>query len=98
MAREVLHVLEKESLWPLLCKDAAHVEEESPLRLVLEARFAAEAVLLGHTGDRERLTGETADQDVMVGNVFGVDLRYVIVGDLMEVGLIGLTAKFVPFV
>ena len=98
MALEVLHVLEEKRLRALLGEDAADVEEERALRLVLEAGGPSEAVLLGDARDGEGLAREAAHEDVVVGDVGGGNLRDVVIGHLVEVGLVGLAAELVPLV
>ena len=69
VAREVFHVLKQESLWFLISDDAGDLEEERPLRLVLETRGTPERLLLGDARKREGLAGEAREQNVKVGHV-----------------------------
>src|SRR3546814_14218171 len=68
------------------------------LRFVQKSVFAAERVLLGNTRDRERLTWEAGEQDVVIRNLIGVDRRDIAMWRMIvaEVGRIGLLRELVP--
>src|SRR3546814_3450106 len=70
----------------------------SALRFVQKSVFAAERVLLGNTRDRERLTWEAGEQDVVIRNLIGVDRRDIAMWRMIvaEVGRIGLLRELVP--
>ncbi|MNZ88641.1 hypothetical protein D3C78_1075370 [compost metagenome] len=95
---QVLHVLQQESSRAVVRDDTGHVEEQGALRLVLEAVGAAQRVLLGHAGNRERLAGEAGHQHVVLGDLAGLDLGdvagHVVVA--VEVRLIGHAGVLVP--
>jgi hypothetical protein len=57
--------------------------------------LAAQAQLLRHAGDAERLAGEAAAEDVVRGDVGDGDAVDVAVRALVEIGLVGLLAEFV---
>lgn len=56
----------------------------------------AEAVLLGDARKAERLTGKAAAQNVELRDVLRLDLVYVAMRGLAEVGGVGLAAELVP--
>src|SRR3546814_503422 len=72
---QILNVLQQERRRSPSFQDARDIEEQSALRFVQKSVFAAERVLLGNTRDRERLTWEAGEQDVVIRNLIGVDRR-----------------------
>ena len=89
MPLEVLDVLQHKGGRLVEADDAGEVEEEVALLLVLETMLAAEAELLGHAGDAERLAGKAGAEDVElrdVGDGYVVDVA---VRCLSEVGGVG---------
>ena len=96
---QVLDVLQQEGARLFGFDDAADVEEERALRFVGEAVRAAEGVLFGDAGNRERLAGEAGEQQVVIGNVGGVDLRDVAVDgvSIRKILGVGFLRVRVPF-
>src|SRR3546814_13145935 len=93
-----LNVLQQERRRSPGFQDARDIEEQSALRFVQKYVFAAERVLLGNTRDRERLTWEAGEQDVVIRNLIGVDRRDIAMWRMIvaEVGRIGLLRELVP--
>jgi len=95
VALEVLDVLEDERGGAVEVENIGDGEEEVALLHVLEAVLAAEAQLLRHARDAERLAGEAAAEDVVRGDFSDGDTVDVAVRALAEIGLVGLLAEFV---
>jgi hypothetical protein len=93
---EVLHVLQHEGGRLVEADDGGEVEEQVALLHVVEAVLAAEAELLGHARDAERLAGKAGAEDVElrdVGHGHGVDVA---VRGFAEVGGVGNLGVLVP--
>ena len=79
--------------------DPRHIEEQRALGFVLKSVRTAERVLLGNAGDRERLTGEAGQQNVMRRDILNGDFGDVAVDFVVVVGEVrgvGLLAVLVP--
>ena len=98
MARQVFNVLEEEGFRAFLGQDSTNIEKKCSLSFVFESGGTTKAVLLGNAGDRERLARESTDENIVVWNILRIDLRNIVVRNLMEVGLIGFAAELIPFV
>src|SRR5690606_30541683 len=76
------------------------VEEKRSLRHIRKAVRPSQRILLGDAGDRERLAGESCQQQIVVWNVVFVDLRDVagedVVCAIVKVGRVGLAGVLVP--
>ena len=96
---KVLDVLQQERLGALLINDAGHVKEQGALRFVLEAVGTPERIFFGNACNRERLTRETAQQDIVIWYLVGVDQGDVTVDRmaLRVVHCVGLLGIDIPF-
>ena len=99
MTLEVLYVLQKEGRWPVMHQDAQNIKEQRALRFVIKPMRPAESVFLGDSGNRERLTRESSNQNIMVWNVSCLDIPDIACyGPIVrEVGMIGRLSETVPF-
>ncbi len=83
VASEKLHVLKDKRLWLFRFNNAGDLEEECAAR-ILES-FSV-------PNNAERLAGESGKKDVVIGNVFGVNVVDVPMGCLAEIRRIRLLA------
>lgn len=90
---EVFDVFQQEGARALGLDDAGDVEKERALRFAGKAVGAAKRVFLGDAGNREGLAGKAGEQQVVIGNFGGVDLRNVAIdgvtaGEIFGIGLL----------
>jgi hypothetical protein len=63
---QILDVLEQKRAWLLFIDDSGNVKEQCSLGLVRESVLVSKGILLGDPGNRERLTREAGQQEIVV--------------------------------
>jgi len=98
VAFEVFHVLQQERGRPVVHQDAKDIEKQRTLRLIIKAMRTSEGILFGHTRNRERLTGKPGYENIVFGNVSGLDLANIaLYGPVIrEVRMVGGLREAVP--
>src|SRR6185503_4289060 len=75
MTREILDVLQQESLWLVVAKHSRDFEEKRALCLARKSVGSPERVFLANASDGKWLTRETGEQNVVGWNNLGSDLH-----------------------
>jgi hypothetical protein len=98
MTPEVFDILQKKRFRLFPFQNLHNIEEKCALSLILEAMRSSKTFLLANTGKTERLTWESSQKDVVVGDEPWVNLGNV-VGDIFavrEIGFVGSAGVSIP--
>ena len=96
MVLQILHVLQQERFWSLIPDDPRQFKEEIALFPFGKTVRLAERVLLGHTGNAERLAGKSGAENIVVGDIGGDNSVDVSDGRLAEVHGVCFLGEFIP--
>jgi hypothetical protein len=93
---KVLYIFQHEGNRLVVFNNIGNGEEKIALLNIIEAMFAAETVLLGNTGEAERLAGKSSAKNVEFRNVGHGHGMNVTVRFLTEIGFVSYLGVLVP--